>query len=76
MSTEPQDLRKEIEDLLAAQAAQAGAHAGHMATMAAMQARTVGAMVTGAVSLVVGMLMEIIIAPGRPASAPLRSGPG
>jgi ABC-type glucose/galactose transport system permease subunit len=62
VSTEPQDLRKEIEDLKVTQAAQAAAQAGQMATMGAMQAGTVGAMVAGGVSLVVGMLMGIIIA--------------
>ena len=40
----------------------AAAQAGQMATMGAMQAGTVGATVTGGVSLVVGMLLGIIIA--------------
>jgi hypothetical protein len=58
VSTEPQELRKEIDDLKAAQAAQAG----RMATSGATQDGTVRAMLAGGVSLVVGMLMGIIIA--------------
>jgi hypothetical protein len=60
VSTEPQELRKRIDDLNAAQAAQAG----RMATMGATQDGTVRAMLAGGVSLVVGMLMGIIIARG------------
>jgi hypothetical protein len=55
VSTDPQELRKEIEDLKASQAAR-------MATMGAAQAGTVRATVAGGVSFVVGMLMGIIIA--------------
>jgi hypothetical protein len=58
VSTEPQELRKEIDDLKASQAA----HAARMATMGAAQAGTVRATMAGGVSLVVGMLMGIIIA--------------
>jgi hypothetical protein len=60
VSTEPQELRKRIDDLKAAQAAQTG----RMATMGATQDGTVRAMLAGGVSLVVGMLMGIIIARG------------
>jgi hypothetical protein len=55
VSTEPQELRKEIEDLKASQAAR-------MATVGAAQAGTVRATVAGDVSFVAGMPMGIIIA--------------
>jgi hypothetical protein len=55
VSIEPQELRKGIEDLEAAQA-------GMVETMEAEQAGSVRATVAGRVSLVVGTLMGITIA--------------
>jgi hypothetical protein len=57
MSTQQEDLRKEIEDLKAAQAAQGATQAGSVATMGAMQAGTVASVGAGAVGLVVGMFL-------------------
>jgi hypothetical protein len=57
MSSQTEDLRKEIEDLKAAQAAQGATQAGSMATMGAMQAGTVGSVAAGAAGLVVGMFL-------------------
>ena len=57
MSTQQDDLRKEIEDLKAAQAAQGATQAGSVATMGAMQAGTVASVAAGAVGLIVGMFL-------------------
>ncbi|HEX6399099.1 MAG TPA: hypothetical protein VF108_01340 [Actinomycetota bacterium] len=57
MSTQTEDLRKELEDLKASQAAQGATQAGSMATMGAMQAGTVGSVAAGAVGLVIGMFL-------------------
>lgn len=62
MSTEPHELRKEIEDLKAAQAAQVATQAGAMTTMTAMNAGTIATVAAGGVSLVVGMVLGIVIA--------------
>jgi hypothetical protein len=62
MSTEVQDLRKEIEDLKVAQATQAATEAGGMATTGAMQAGTIGTVAAGAGGLIIGMFLGIAIA--------------
>jgi hypothetical protein len=61
VSTEPQELRKDIDDLKAAQAAQVATQAGGMATMAATQAGTVAAVAAGAAGLVAGIFLGIAI---------------
>ena len=62
MSMDKDDVRKEIEELKTAQAAQGAAQAGGMATMGAMQAGTVGSVIAGAVGLVVGLFLGITMA--------------
>ena len=69
MSTEPQELRKEIEDLKASQAAR-------MATMGAAQVGTVRATVAGDVSFCRRHADGDHHREGRPAPAPLTCGPG
>jgi hypothetical protein len=67
--TEPQELRKEIEDLTASQATR-------MTSMGARQAGTVRAMVAGGVSLIVGTVMGIIIAGAGQRRLPWACEPG
>jgi hypothetical protein len=59
MSAEPQDLRKEIEDLKASQAAQAATQAGAMSTLTAMNAGTVGTLAAGGVGLILGVVLGL-----------------
>ena len=65
MSTEPQDTRKEIEDLKSAQAAQTAAQAGQMATFTAMNAGTMASVVAGGAGLIAGMLLGLLVAGTR-----------
>jgi hypothetical protein len=62
MSTDVQDIRKEIEELKTAQATQAATQAGGMATQSAMQAGTVGTVGAGAAGLIIGMFLGIALA--------------
>ena len=72
MSTEMQNLRKDMDDLKTAQAVLAATQAGGMATMgatqaggiatmAAAQAGTVGAVIAGSAGLVVGLFLGLVI---------------
>jgi uncharacterized membrane protein len=60
MSTEAQDLRKDVDDLKSAQAAQTATQAGQMATFSAMQAGMMGTMVAGSVGLIAGMIIGLM----------------
>jgi hypothetical protein len=64
VSTDVQELRKEINDLKTAQAVQAATQAGGIATMGAAQAGTVGALISGAAGLVVGLFLGLLIRSG------------
>jgi hypothetical protein len=75
VSTDVQELRKEVNDLKTAQAVQAATQAGEMATqaatqaggiatMGAAQAGTVGALISGAAGLVVGLFLGLLIRSG------------
>jgi hypothetical protein len=62
VSTEPQeDLRKEIEDLKTAQAAQTATQAGQMATFTAMNAGTIGVVIAGGAGMIAGMLVGLLV---------------
>jgi hypothetical protein len=72
MSSSPEDLKQEVEDLktaqatqaatqAGAQATQAATQAGTMSTMAASQAGMVATMAAGFVGLIVGMFLGIAI---------------
>lgn len=72
VTTDMQELRKDVNDLKTAQAVQAATQAGAiatqtatqaggMATMGAAQAGTVGAVIAGAGGLVVGMFLGLLI---------------
>jgi hypothetical protein len=61
MSTEPQELRQEIENLKTAQATQTATQAGELATVTAMNAGTAAMVISGAVGLLAGMLMGLLI---------------
>jgi hypothetical protein len=62
MSSSPEDLKQEIEDLKTSQATQAATQAGQASTMAATQAGTWTTMAAGAVALIVGMFLGLAIA--------------
>jgi hypothetical protein len=62
MSTDVDQLRKDIEELKVSQATQAATEAGGMATQSAMQAGTLGTVGAGAVGLIVGMFLGIALA--------------
>jgi hypothetical protein len=61
VSTEPQELRKEIDDLKSAQAAQAATQLGQMATFTAMNAGTLGMIVAGGAGLIAGLVIGLLI---------------
>jgi hypothetical protein len=73
MSSSPEDLKQEIEDLKTSQATQAAtqaggqatqaaAQAGQASTMAATQAGTWTTMAAGAVALIVGIFLGLAVA--------------
>jgi hypothetical protein len=61
MSTDVDQLRKDIEELKVSQATQAATEAGGMATQSAMQAGTLGTVGAGAIGLIVGMFLGIAL---------------
>jgi hypothetical protein len=61
MSTDVEQLRKDMEELKISQATQAATEAGGMATQSAMQAGTLGTVGAGAVGLIVGMFLGIAL---------------
>jgi hypothetical protein len=68
VSTEMQDLRKDMDDLKTAQAVLAATQVGAIATMGAAQAGTVGTVIAGSVGLVVGLFLGLVI--GRTDAGP------
>ncbi len=62
MSSSPEELKQEIEDLKTHQATHAATQAGQASTMAATQAGTWTTMAAGAVALIVGMFLGLAIA--------------
>jgi hypothetical protein len=73
LSSSPEDLKQEIEDLktsqatqaatqAGAQATQAATQAGQASTMAATQAGTWSTMAAGAIALIVGVFLGLAIA--------------
>jgi hypothetical protein len=62
MSSSPEDLKQEIEDLKTSHATQAAMQAGQASTMAATQAGTWSTMAAGAVALIVGMFLGLAVA--------------
>jgi len=62
MSSSPEDLKQEIEDLKTSHATQTAMQAGQASTMAATQAGTWSTMAAGAVALIVGMFLGLAVA--------------
>ena len=62
MSSSPEDLKQEIEDLKTSHATQAATQAGQASTMAATQAGTWTTIAAGAMALIVGMFLGLAIA--------------
>jgi hypothetical protein len=65
MSTDPNELRSEVEELKTAMAVQEATMAGQASTAAATHAGTWSTMLAGGVALVVGMFLGITVASAR-----------